>query len=122
MAESAPLDNSVTASILNGQPYDLVQEIYRGVRDQFPGATPAEVADEVRLRLDRLERAWQATRGQCIASATSPMGTPLHQAQPWSRRSAICGYLPGPRGTTGGVHVPEVPGYVKPCEVLPRGP
>jgi hypothetical protein len=62
MAEPAPLDNPVTAGILNLQPCGLAKEIDRGVRGQFPDATPAEVAREVRLRLDRLERAWRATR------------------------------------------------------------
>jgi hypothetical protein len=62
MAEPAPLNNLVTASIPSGQPCDLVQEFVRGVQHQFPNATPAEVADEARLRLDRLQRAWQATR------------------------------------------------------------
>jgi hypothetical protein len=62
MAKPAPLDNPVTASTLNGQPCDLVKEIDRGVRGQFPDATPAEVADEVRVRLDRLQRPWQGTR------------------------------------------------------------
>jgi hypothetical protein len=56
MAEPAPLDNSVKAGMLNGQPCNLVQEIVRGVRGQFPEATPVEVADEVRLRLDRFQR------------------------------------------------------------------
>jgi hypothetical protein len=63
MPEPAPLDNSVTACTLNGQPCDLVQEIDQGVRGQFPDATPAEVAVEVRLRLNRLQRAWKAARG-----------------------------------------------------------
>src|SRR4051794_12778567 len=39
MPEPTPLSNSVTASILNGQPYDLAQELVRGVQGQFPNAS-----------------------------------------------------------------------------------
>jgi hypothetical protein len=78
MAKPAPLDNSVTISTRNGQPGDLAQEIIRGVQGQFPDATPAEVADEVRLRLDRLQRAWKAIRGRRTGTATSSVSSPLH--------------------------------------------
>lgn len=63
MDAPAPFDRPVTACVRHGQPCDLVHEIGRGVRGQFPEATPAEVAHEVRLRLDRLRRAWQAWVG-----------------------------------------------------------
>jgi hypothetical protein len=60
MSEPVPLDDLLTASRSSRLPCDLVQEIVRGVLDLGSGATPAEVGAEVRLRLDRLERARNA--------------------------------------------------------------
>jgi hypothetical protein len=89
MPEPAPLSNSVTASILNGQPCDLVHELVRGVQGQFPNATPAEVADEVRLRLDRLQRAWQAIRERWSGDDYLIRAQPApRQAQPRLPKSA----------------------------------
>jgi hypothetical protein len=59
VSQPFPLDDTVTHG--SGDPsYELVQEILRSVQDQGSGASPTEVAEEVRLRLDRLRRAWQA--------------------------------------------------------------
>jgi len=47
--------------------WELVQEITQGVQDERLTRTPAEVAEEVRLRLDRLQRARRiATRRRTI--------------------------------------------------------
>ena len=64
MCEPSPLDDIVSASRSKGPADDLVQEIVRGVRSEFPDATGSEVADEVRLRLNRLGHAWRAARVQ----------------------------------------------------------
>ena len=60
MSEPAPLDDLPTAGGLPRFPCDLVQEIVRGVQDVRSDAAPADVGTEVRLRLDRLQRAWNA--------------------------------------------------------------
>jgi hypothetical protein len=62
MSQPAPLDDLLTASRPTRFSCDLVQEIVRGVEDLGCGATPADVSDEVRRRLDRLQRAWNAVR------------------------------------------------------------
>jgi hypothetical protein len=62
MSEPAPLDDLLPASRPSRFPCDLVQEIIRGVEDLGSGATPADVGDEVRRRLERLQRAWNAVR------------------------------------------------------------
>jgi hypothetical protein len=62
MAESAPLDDLLTGSRSSRFPCDLIQEIVRGVEDLGSGARPAEVGDEVRRRLNRIRRAWNAVR------------------------------------------------------------
>jgi hypothetical protein len=66
MSEPAPLDDLLTASGPTRFPCDLVQEIVRGVEDLGSGVTPADVGDEVRRRLDRLQRAWNAVRDSSL--------------------------------------------------------
>jgi hypothetical protein len=44
--------------------WKLIQEIAQGVQDEGLARTPAEVADEVRLRLDGLQRAWETAKRQ----------------------------------------------------------
>jgi hypothetical protein len=44
--------------------YQLVKEIAQGVQDEGLTRTPADVAGEVRLRLGRLQRAWEIASGQ----------------------------------------------------------
>jgi hypothetical protein len=43
--------------------WELIQEIVQGVQDEGC-RTPAEVDEEVGLRLDRLQRAWETARRQ----------------------------------------------------------
>ena len=62
MSEPAPLDDLVTDGRSSRLPCDLVQEIVRGVEDLGSGAKPADVGDEVRRGLDRIQRAWNAVR------------------------------------------------------------
>ena len=62
LSEPSPLDDIMSAGRSNGLAYDLLHEIVRGVQSEFPDATRSEVADEVRLRLNRLRRAWRAAR------------------------------------------------------------
>jgi len=62
LSEPSPLDDIMSASRSNGLAYDLVLEIVGSVQGEFPDATRSEVADEVRLRLNRLRRAWRAAR------------------------------------------------------------
>jgi len=56
------LDDLVSSSsrILS---WELIQEIVQGVQDEGC-RTPAEVDEEVALRLDRLQRAWETARRQ----------------------------------------------------------
>jgi hypothetical protein len=60
MSEPAPLDDPLTASRYGRFPCDLVQEVVRGVEGLGSDATPTDVGDEVRKRLDRIQRAWNA--------------------------------------------------------------
>ena len=62
MSEPSPLDDIMSGSRSNGLAYDMIHEIVASVRSEFPYATRPEVADEVRLRLNRLRRAWRAAR------------------------------------------------------------
>jgi hypothetical protein len=77
----------MTASILNSQPCDLLQDLVRGVQGQFPDATPAEVTREVHLRLDRLQRAWRAARTQQTENGYLIRDWGPLEADPWSPRS-----------------------------------
>jgi hypothetical protein len=62
--EPSPLDEIMSASRSDGLTYDVVHEIVTCVQSEFPDATRPEVADEVRLRLNRLRRAWRAARAR----------------------------------------------------------
>ena len=62
LPEPSPRDDIMSASRSNGLAYDMVHEIVACVQSEFPDATRSEVADEVRLRLNRLRRAWRAAR------------------------------------------------------------
>jgi hypothetical protein len=62
VSQPFPLDDTVSNGFSNPS-CELIQEVVRGVQDQGSAASPAEVADEVRLRLDRLQRAWKAAEG-----------------------------------------------------------
>jgi hypothetical protein len=71
LSEPSPLDGIMSASRSNGLAYDIVHEIVASVQSEFPHATRSEVADEVRLRLNRLRRAWRAARAAGLRTATS---------------------------------------------------
>lgn len=62
LTEPSPLEDFISAGRSDGLAYDLVHEIVGSVRGEFPDATRSEVAEEVRLRLNRLRRAWLAAR------------------------------------------------------------
>ena len=63
MSQLSVLDDVMSrgSSTLSRQ---LVQEITQGVQDEEFARTPAEVAEEVRLRLGRLGRAWETAKQQ----------------------------------------------------------
>jgi hypothetical protein len=66
MSRPSALDD-VMSSSSSTMSWELVQEITQGVQDERLTRTPAEVAEEVRLRLDRLQRARRiATRRRTI--------------------------------------------------------
>jgi hypothetical protein len=66
MSEPFALDDGMSSSS-STMSRELIQEIVQGVQDERLTRTPAEVAEEVRLRLDRLQRAWRiATRRRTI--------------------------------------------------------
>jgi hypothetical protein len=63
MSQTSALDDlmSSRSSIFS---CELIQEIVQGVQDEGFVRTPAEVDEEVRLRLDRLQRASKTARRQ----------------------------------------------------------
>ncbi len=63
MSQPCGLDGAVS-SAPSTLSYLLVQEITQGVQDEGITRTPADLAGEVRLRLGRLQRAWEIASGQ----------------------------------------------------------
>jgi hypothetical protein len=63
MSRPSALDNLMSSSS-SSLSCELVQEIVQGVQDEGFVRTPAEVDEEVRLRLDRLQRAWETAGRQ----------------------------------------------------------
>ena len=63
MSQPSGFDGAVS-SAPSTLSYQLVQQIAQGVQDEGLARTPADVAGEVRLRLGRLQRAWEIASGQ----------------------------------------------------------
>jgi len=76
MSEPAPLDDLPTAGGSPRFPCDLVQAIVRGIHDLGPDVPPEDVGDEVRLHLDRLQRAWNAQGPSLTDLALRPAAAP----------------------------------------------
>jgi hypothetical protein len=64
MSQTSALDDIIMSSGSSILSWNVVQELAQGVQDEGLVRTPAEVADEVRLRLDRLQRAWETAKQQ----------------------------------------------------------
>jgi len=63
MSRPSALDDLMSSSS-STLSWELVQEITQGVQDERLTRTPAEVAEEARRRLDRLQRAWRIAKRQ----------------------------------------------------------
>jgi len=65
MSQTSALDDIIMSSGSSILSWNVVQDrLAQGVQDEGLVRTPAEVADEVRLRLDRLQRAWETAKQQ----------------------------------------------------------